>query len=210
VKWSSRLNLPALDNVQKLLREPSPLDFGDVEVAGERVHPATCSEWAELHARGFTAPSTMEGKSDDSAKERCESLAQLQRARPAKESYLRSLPWDRRLLALLPPLIASNLDPDVRQAATEAATAGWTYKRFDPKAKVRRALEPESLEIAEGNGHWTIYLYPLVWGDLDGDGVEDMLLSVMNGDAHGPMTAVRLMLATRLSAKEPLRVIEWR
>jgi hypothetical protein len=57
-------------------------------------------------------------------------------------------------------------------------------------------LEPESLEIAGGNGNRTVYLYPLVWGDLDGGEVEDLLVSAMNGDAHGSMTAVRLMLAS--------------
>lgn len=210
VKWSARLELPSLDSVPQLLRTPSPLDFGDLELAGEVTHPALCSEWAELHARGFTAPSTMEEKSDDSAKERCEALVRLQHARPAQVSHVRNLPWDRRLLALLPPDIASHLDPEVRQRAGEAAAAGWTYKRFDPKAKAKRARDAESLEITEGNGNWSIFVYPLVWGDLNGDTIDDILLSIMSADRNGPMTSVRLLLATRTSADEPLRTIEWR
>lgn len=210
IRWSKRVELQSLDDVQRQLDAARPDSFGDLELGGETVHPATCAEWTELHGRGFTPETTIDEGDDGLAKERCETLALLKRARPSKVSFVRKLGWNRGLLRLLPATIASQVDPDKRKAAAAAASAGQTFGQFDPKAKAKLAREVESLEISEGDRNGFIYLYPLVWGDVDADETEDLVVSVMNADAHGPMTSLRVMVVTRKSLNEPLRVVEWR
>jgi hypothetical protein len=49
-----------------------------------------------------------------------------------------------------------------------------------------------------------------MWGDLNSDGVEDLVLSVRTAAAEGSMPQMRLLVATRSTASAPLRVLEWR
>ena len=55
-----------------------------------------------------------------------------------------------------------------------------------------------------------INIFPLIYADLNHDGTEDIVLSVTNSDAHGPMSSYRMQIASRDAADAKLRVIEWR
>ena len=204
------MSLVSRDEIESELTAVRPDDFGELEFGSERIRPATCTEWMDLRKRGFKPPTTVAGAYDDSAKERCEGLLILEGARPSHTTYVRKLPWNVRLLSLLPAAIASALDPSERHAVAEATAAGKTFAQFDPRATAKRVFAAESLQIIEGDRNGTVNLYPLIYADLNRDGVEDIVISVTNGDAHGPMSNFRLLIAARDSKDAELRVLEWR
>ncbi|HKU43050.1 MAG TPA: hypothetical protein VJR89_33050 [Polyangiales bacterium] len=208
MKWSTALELPSLNEVDNKLRAEG--GFGVLEYGGQQIEPKNCLEWAELHRKGAAPPTSLAEADDGTAKERCGSLELLKRARGSNSTFVRTLSWNGKLLRLLPAAISTAWSPEERQELERATAANFTFAQLYPKASARRAREPESLEITTSRGAARIYLYPMIWADLDSDGIEDLVLSVRNADAEGAMTQMRLLVATRSSASEPLRVLEWR
>jgi hypothetical protein len=208
VKWSTALELASLDTLDDKLREDT--GFGVLEYGGQQIQPKSCIEWAELHRKGAEPPTSLAEADDGTAKERCGSLELLKRARGSMSTFVRALPWNRSLLGRLPVEIATAWSPEDAREVESASAEGLTFQQFDPKATARRAREQQSLEITARRTNSRIYLYPMVWADLNSDGIEDLVLSVRNADAEGPMTQMRLLVATRSTASAPLRVLEWR
>ena len=203
VKWSTVLELPSLNKVDDKLRAEG--GFGVLEYGGQQIEPKNCLEWAELHRKGAAPPTSLAEADDGTAKERCGSLDLLRTARGSNSTFVRTLPWNRELLPLLPAAISTAWSPEARQEVKRATAAGLTFDRLDSKATARRAREPESLEITTQRGASRIYLYPTVWADLNSDGIEELVLSVRNVDAAGSMTQMRLLVTARSSTSEPPR-----
>lgn len=209
-KWSQEIELASLDDAGRALAAARPDDFYELVSGGEKVQPSTCLEWEDLHGRGFVPSTTLAAEADEQAKVYCESLKLLERARGSASSYVRDLPWNARLLAILPPAVATAWGPEEKKSVEVAAASGLAFDRFDPKAGAKYDKQGKRLEISEPTRNAKTYLYPLIWADLTGDGVEDIAISVMNVDQLGPMTARRLLVATREAATETLRIVAWR
>ncbi len=210
IKWTKRLELSSATDASKELMAEKPDSFVELELSGERIQPATCLEWFELHERGFTPRTSIDEHDDGIVKERCDVLRLIEKARPSRQSHVRDLPWNARLLSVVPAGVTWPVSPEIRARIAAATTAGQSLREFDPKAKVQRSRHPDLLEILQGDRSGTIALQRLLWADLNEDGVEDIVISVLNADTHGPMTMTRLLIATRTSEDGPLQPIEWR
>ena len=207
VTWARTMELSALKDVQRQLTAEDPGQFGELEHEGEVSRPANCMQWSSLHAKGFEAVSEVEAQPDRGALIRCGTLSLLQKAQPAQTSHIRDMPWDTRLLALLPSGIATAPSAEARQRLQAATNAGRTFAQYDPQAVAKPGGEPHSLEIREGGGLTMIILHAEAWGDFDGDGRDDVVVSVINGATRGTSSTARLLTLTRSSATEPLRIV---
>jgi hypothetical protein len=53
-----------------------------------------------------------------------------------------------------------------------------------------------------------VMLHAEAWGDFNGDSVDDVVVSVVNGAVEGTYASVRLLVLTRTSADGLLNVVE--
>lgn len=197
VRWWSGLELKNLADAGRLYAATQIDAFGDLERGGTTKRPRDCVEWTQLHANGYEPTSTVEAQADSGSKLRCMTLLLLQRAQPAKVSYVRDLAWDRSLLSVLPAAVATAFNKERENAVTAATSKGLTLAQFDRKAKVRPSQEENTVEIVEGDGHTMIVVHAEAWGDLNDDGVDDIALSVVNSATQGTYNYVRLLTLSR-------------
>jgi hypothetical protein len=167
-------------------------------------------QWAELHSKNFRPTSGVEETPDSGARLRCETLKLIETAKAAEQSYVRDLSWDRDMLSILPLEIATSVHDDDTRAIDAARAAGKSFKDFDPKARAKARTNKETLEIVQGDKQMMILMYPMAWGDFNGDGIDDMAMTTVNGAVHGTLSYSRLLTVTRNGVGEPLRVIDSR
>jgi hypothetical protein len=182
--------------------------FGDLQRGETTKRPSDCVEWTQLHADGYEPTSTVEAQADSGSKLRCMTLLLLQRAQPAKVSYVRDLAWDRSLLSVLPASVATAFNKERENAVRAATSKGLTLAQFDRKAGIKPSQEEHTVEIVEGDGHTMIVVHAEAWGDLNDDGVDDIALSVVNGATQGTYNYVRLLTLSRSSPGSMLTLVE--
>jgi hypothetical protein len=107
----------------------------------------------------------------------------------------------------LPAIVASATSPLVQQARERAVAKGETLADFIPSARTIPSEVPGRLSIAEPPSASSVILNAEVWGDINADGVEDLVLSVLNSADDGSSHDMRLVQVTRLSASSPLTVL---
>lgn len=207
VRWWSGLGLKNLAEADKLYAATDPDAFGDLQRGAITKRPNDCLEWTKLHADGYEPTTTVEAQADSGAELRCMTLLLLQRARPAKTSYVRDLAWDSSLLSVLPASLATAFNPEREQAVAKATSKGQALSQFDPKAKVKPSEDEHTLEIIDGDGQMMIVVHAEVWGDLNGDGVDDIAVSVVNGATQGTYSYTRLLTLSRDASDAILRPI---
>jgi hypothetical protein len=169
--------------------------------------PQTCREWYAMHAAGYEPRTTVEIGADDVARVRCGTLTLLTRVKPSVSSYVRDIAFTSpTLLSLLPAELATAVSDEQNQRRRAAAARGTTLAQYDPRAKVTSSSDL-SVQILEADGQSAILLKREALGDFDGDGVEDMVLSVVNAMTRGTLRSTRLLVFTRKSATGPLQDI---
>jgi hypothetical protein len=206
VQWWEGLQLKSLNGAASLYTSGAGQDFGELKLDGERARPTNCTQWAELHSKRYEPVNTPEEQADNGAKVRCLTLALMQRAQAARTSHIRSLAWDGSMLRVLPASVATVLNRDSVRARDEATAAGKSLSEFVHSARAKPSSEKETLEINEGDT--LIVVHAEAWGDFNGDGVDDVALSVVNGTVQGTYASVRLLVLTRTSADGLLKVVE--
>jgi hypothetical protein len=206
VQWWEGLQLKSLNDAASLYASGDGQDFGELKLDGERARPTNCTQWAELHSKRYEPVNTPEEQADNGAKLRCLTLALLQRAHAARTSHIRSLAWDSSMLRVLPATVATALNQDSVRAREKATGAGKSLSEFATNARAKPSAEERTLEINEGDT--LIVLHAEAWGDFNGDGLDDVAISVVNGAVRGTYAAVRLLVLTRLSADGLLKVVE--
>ncbi|MDB4987879.1 MAG: hypothetical protein JWN04_3057 [Myxococcaceae bacterium] len=206
VKWWSGLDLPSAAQASARYTANEPELFGELEHAGSRAQPASCKQWAELHAQQYEAVDGLAEQTDRGAKLRCATLQLIEHAKPARISYVRDLRWDHSLLGLLPAAIATVVNEEGQRIVEAASAAGKSFKQLQPKAQLRPSTDQDTLEIVEAGKQMMIVLYPQAWGDFDGDGLDDVAVTVVNGAVHGTLSYSRLLTFTRSGPREPLQL----
>jgi hypothetical protein len=197
VRWWSGLELKTLEDAGKLYTTAQADSFGDLQRGESTKRPSDCVEWTRLHVDGYEPTSTVEAQADNGATLRCMTLLLLQRAQPAKVSFVRDLAWDQSLLQVLPAAVATAFNEKREQEVSEATSKGQSLAQFDRKAKVNPSPEEHTAEIIEGDGQKMIVVHAEAWGDFNGDGVDDVALSVVNGATKGTYSYVRLLTLSR-------------
>ena len=169
-------------------------------------HPDNCRRWRYYKNHGYAPKSSMGKQIDAGALVRCGSLEFLARARPSRRTHVRNLLVGSGPSAL-PALLASATSPLAREARDRAVAKGATLSDFLPSARVIPSEVPGRLSISEPTSSSSIILNAEVWGDVNADGIEDLVLSVLNSANDGNSFDMRLLQVTRASPSSPLTVL---
>lgn len=207
VAWSNDLALGSLGDIDERLRREERVPFCDLSKDDTVVEAASCQQWFKLRAEGYEPSSTIEETGDGAARIKCGTLQQLKSAAPATKSFVRGLKLDASLLAVLPAALATALSREEVESVKNAERAQESLQTYDPKARAKKLSAQLGLEIHEGDGASTITVRPQAWGDFDGDGTDDLLVSVDNTMTEGSLSTVRLIALTRNAPGAVLRVL---
>ncbi len=188
VRWTSEVKLKDLKEIDALLNKPGFAGLGEdypltMELGGDQIAAGkvSCNEYFYLKYQGYepscNAAQEVEGSS---FKIPCNTLQYLKKAQPSKVSFLQGFKLTDNPLKNLPLTLGLYLSSDEAKEVSIAREKRLTWKEFAPTAKVE-VEDPNniSIDIQDSDGEVSgTYISLLAWGDFNGDGVEDILLSV--------------------------------
>jgi hypothetical protein len=186
VRWTSEVELKDLKEIDALLNKPAIADFGKddsltMELGGNQIEASniSCNEYFYLKYQGYEPLSNADqGAEGSSLKIPCHTLQYLKKAQPSKISYLHDFKLSADPLKNLPLTLGHHLSSNEEVASARAKGLSW--KEFEPNAEVE-VKNPNNISIviqdSEGEFAGTD-ISLLAWGDFNGDGIEDILLSV--------------------------------
>lgn len=151
-----------------------------LEAAKARLDSADPVDWGGLLMRGA----------------HCRALAQLGRARAARESFLDGFKLDRKAPGLLPADLHLAVSPQEEKRVREAQAAGRPWKALDPKLTAT-ATRPGELR-AKGRGY-EVRVWEYGRGDVDGDGIEDLVVRTQGYFTEGSYIDCHVFVLTRTS-----------
>ena len=215
IRWSSKLDLDSLTDIDMALSTPFEGSFQVERIRSAKVPRGldhidkavmrNCRTYLDLRPLGYEAISDREFRVMKYIGARCIALSELKKAKTAKTNYLADFALDANAPYYFSPqlgLILSNYDIERR---AEAERQGMSWKDFEPDI-VTAVTGPDEIEV-RGDG-WVIQLTGYVWGDLDGDGVQDLLLRSDAWLDKGTWASVRLFRLTRISATGKLTIAQ--
>lgn len=201
---SKELGITALSDAAAALARPLA-DAWDVKVGGgKKRHVKTCLDFLAVSKTKFDLENPVDWPVWSEQGTRCFALDALKAAKPAKQTYLGWFRMAKPEIGKLPPGLAmlDSLDDEDEAAAAAKACRGWG--KFDPSLKVRAKGIDQATLRSEG---WTGQLVLYARADVDGDGLEDLLL---RRDAHatgGSAALFQVFVVTQPSASACARVV---
>jgi hypothetical protein len=189
-----------------LLKQERVLVDGKLVKKEKSAHPDSCRRWRSLRARGYAPKSALGKQINAGALVRCGCLEFLARARPSRVSYVRNLLVGAGPSSL-PAIVASATSPLAQEARNRAVARGSALAEFLPNSHSVASELPGRLAIAEPSSRSSVILNSEVWGDINSDGVEDVVLSVLNTSDDGTYFDLRLIQVTRSSVTAPVTVL---
>jgi hypothetical protein len=172
----------------------------------KRTTPNSCRSWSSLRKRGYAPKSSVAQQLDAGALVRCGALEFLARAKASRVSHVEHVfadtgPED------LPAIVASATSKLALRARAAAVSKGMTLAEFLPDARVGPSELSGRVSIVEPASVTSVIVNVECWGDVNADGIEDLLVSVMNSSDDGTYFDMRLLEVTRSAADAPLRVL---
>lgn len=123
---------------------------------------------------------------------------------PAKQSFVRTLPMNRRLLQWLPLDLGPQISNEEIEAVAQATKASKSWLEFHPDTKIIKQTS-DSIEFT-ANG-FSIAFTVMAYGDFDHDGYDDALLCVRHSAIGGTLNYSFNAMLTRTNANDRLRLI---
>ncbi len=140
----------------------------------KRVQVRTCEEYLDTRDLHYRPEASEDRKLEHWFRFRCESLRRIVEAQPSRESYVRDYRFHQGSLTELPPCVGAMGGVDGYRTSVERALETLSsWKSFAPDKTVVRA---DQHEIVFQNKDETVTAEASVWGDFNGDGIEDVLL----------------------------------
>jgi hypothetical protein len=198
----------ALADVKHALSAVEESAFAPLVHKDKRVLPDNCRSWQTLRKRGY-APNPKNPLAEQrnaGALVRCGAYEFLARAKPSRVSHVRKAlegagPND------LPAIVASATSKLALRARSVAVSKGLSLGEFLPSARVGRAELRGRVLFDEPASATSVIVNAEVWGDVNSDEIEDLLLSVLNSSEDLGYFEMRLIEVTRLAAGAPLTVL---
>ncbi len=155
-------------------------------------HAGTCADLARL-----TPPKlATEVRPLALVKLRCLTRKTFDASQDSKTSNVRAFALDASALASLPSELATTVGI--------SETANTTWKSARPNAAAR--VDGKVLVVDDGEATYSIAA--MATGDVDGDGLEDLLLEVIGGTSRDSVFTARTFVVSRNSESAPLKVIK--
>lgn len=207
---SPRLELESLDKLdERLARDLFP-SHGVIPMSkGDREHrlwaiARSCNDVLRLDEQGYEGDGS-HFKTGLSNRTRCRALRSLKDARPARQSYLRDFRLDEAAVDFLPPLVMYG------PPCENVCDLHWASIHG---RSMRDLARVERLELIAENltryvqCYWSALLTRAALADINGDGLEDMLVIADNGASEGTLYFPTYLWLTRDSESSVLRVLD--
>jgi hypothetical protein len=193
-------------NPRQSLEAVDSTGFARLVHDGESALPDTCTKWKALKLRGFLPSNALARQTDAGAVVRCGVLEFLLRASPSRISYVRTA-LDGAGPDTLPAIIGTATSQSALAARRTAEGQGMRLSQVEPDAHIGKSGLPGRVVILEPKSVTSITLNAEAWGDVNGDGIEDVLVSVLNAADNGSFFDMRVIVLTRLAPTSSLTVI---
>lgn len=131
-------------------------------------------------------------------------LQRLGQATPAKTSYVSGFHLLPGSLALLPPTLTATFSSIDADAAYMAESKGKSWLSYQPRIKAK--LDHGVLVVGEKT--WEVRLKVVARADFDGDGIDDLLISIGQSATQGTFASTKLLLMTRMTPTSRLVTLE--
>ena len=196
----------ALADVKQALSAIEESAFAPLVHKDKRALPNNCRSWQALHKRGYAPKNSLAEQRDAGALVRCGAYEFLARAKPSRVSHVR-----KALHGVgpngLPAIVASATSKPALRARSVAVSRGLTLGEFLPGARLGRSELRGRVLIDEPASATSVIVNAEVWGDVNSDEIEDLLLSVLNSSDDLGYFDMRLIEVTRLAPDAPLSVL---
>jgi hypothetical protein len=204
VSWSSELALASLADVDAALARPFPAAWQVTVAGGSQKRLGNCRELLAVARTKFDAKNEHDWSALWAEAAHCFALDALRTAKPPAQSYLGWFQLSPAAVARLPARLALAVSPDDAEDAAKAEQSCQGWGKFDETLKVK----PEGPERARlRSDGWTGRLVVYARGDLDGDGIADLLLRRDGHVTGGSAAEARVFLVTQTTAKDCPRVV---
>lgn len=108
----------------------------------------------------------------------------MEKAQPAKTSFVRDLPMNGKLPALLDPDLAPATSQEESDFIQQAKREGKSWQQAYPETRVKRTRAAGKRGhlpfVSFQTDHGRVGITPLAYGDYDHDGFEDVLIFVVH------------------------------
>jgi hypothetical protein len=207
VTWSGALAGPARPDLDKALdaRFDEPWDTHLVKRDEQRL-VTSCRAMVALPAAFEPVdPSELAWNAFRVARVHCHVIALMTAAVPARVDHLGALAPGEALLGELPAILHPLAGPKEQIARLRAASAsGTSWKRWDPSVHVAGKQGDRVTVIGKDID---CLLQVLGRGDLDGDGIEDVVLLRSGGGRRGSWSSIQAFVLTRRGPGQSLEVL---
>ncbi len=123
---------------------------------------------------------------------------------PARLSFVRPLPMNRKLLQWLPLDLGPQISSEEIEAVAQAIKAGKSWLEFYPDTKIIRQTSDRIQLSADG---FMITLTIMAYGDYNHDGYDDALVFVSHSAIGGSLNYSFNAMLTRTNASDRLRLL---
>lgn len=134
-------------------------------------------------------------------KVRCRALALVANAMPARTSFVRGFVLDDRAPGRLPAGLAMNISPDDEQRIAEATKLGQRWRDLE-EVELASQTSREEATYADETSKQSLAI--LARGDLNGDGLDDLLVLSEGRLPEGSYEATRLFVVTQTAESSQL------
>ncbi|MDF1796209.1 MAG: hypothetical protein P1U63_06715 [Coxiellaceae bacterium] len=200
VKWSGALQINSLADIPELLKQPPPAPAGEklsvqMDNGKQKKTVKTCLQYLAATNSGYEPSNNAEMSFASFYINYCKPLVMLSKVKPAKISDIRGF----NLWLDYKNLPAKAVMPSITGKGPEGAF-GDAY----PHATVE-FLKPYSIKLV--NEDEVAMVDVLAWGDYQGDGLDDMLISVAHYLKGGSYHAYDLLWVTQKSPSGQITIV---
>lgn len=211
VRWTAELsiNQADLDDIPAFLARPVPIGSNDNSARpallgpdGQIRKPVTGFEWLDACDEGFSYKTNADNRMESWYRQRVLAALWLASAKPSRRSHVDTLLTGKDITDWLPLTPEFTLTEDHLDTLRTRLHRAPTWKDVYPKSTVT-VKSKWSADVFDGDNTHTVVTI-LGYGDVTGDGMEDMLLSLTTYLDQGTWYAHRLVTLSRRHPKLPI------
>ncbi len=208
VRWTKHVEITSLEEVDKRLAAPLELiggedDYLELTKGDEAVRISNGLDYLNRIKEGYYPMTRYDSAMDRQVSGLYIPLGMLKVAKPSRVSYLPGFALDRITLKDLPQEI---------MIFSESKPEGYTFHDDCPDAVIEKQTEDILLwycltDPEDRESKWGYRLAVMMWGDFNGDGIEDVLCDFMYDFVYGSNREAYMVVLTKRSADEQLTLL---
>ncbi len=204
VWWSPALHVTALSQIDARLHEALP-GLPKAVVNGKRRALRSCADVIEVSRQKFrlSPDDDVSWRAFETQAAPCVALEALKTAKPAARSFVAWFHLTPESVAKLPPDMTLYFSEDEQQDIAEAAKECQPLGVYDGSLEV----QPKGDQAEVSTDSWTGQIVLYARGDLNGDGIEDLMLLRQAHSNEGSAADASVFIVTQNSTRGCLQVL---